>query len=72
MEHYKLKNLFYGTMLLSSARQHQIADPQFTDVEDAGFIVWTIWMRLMAKMSIPMRRKELGVVLAVVDLQKTG
>ena len=31
MGHYKLKNLFYGTMLLSSARQHQIADPQFTD-----------------------------------------
>ena len=28
----KLKNLFYGTMLLSSARQHQIADPRFTDV----------------------------------------
>ena len=31
MGHYILKNLFYGTMLLSSARQYQIADPQFTD-----------------------------------------
>ena len=32
MGHYKLKNLFYGTMLLSGARHHWIADPQFTDV----------------------------------------
>ena len=40
MEHYKLKNLFYGTMLLSSARQHQIVDPQFTDKQDGGTSVW--------------------------------